>query len=195
MSDKFEFYDITSSVWSEDHLTAVTFVNPFSYYDISPSMLGSIDYFFSDGILLTMLNNAFNPNKIERVSFDSTSVAYDFFKICVDRNLSVALVGAKPNEIVRFSNFIKTKFPDLNINYISPGYFSQDERMAVVSSCLKCDVVVVGMGFPFQEHFLLELKKVSSPSDKLRLALTCGGFFTQHQHKDYYPFFCEQVKS
>ncbi|WP_318513955.1 WecB/TagA/CpsF family glycosyltransferase [Photobacterium leiognathi] len=168
-------------------LILTTFVNPFSYYDLSQEMIKEIDYFFSDGILLTKLNNIFRANKIDRISFDSTSLAYPLFNFCEDKKLSIALVGATKKEINNFSQFIKNKFPLLDISFVSSGYIAKEEKDEVIARSLSSDILIVGMGFPFQEEFLLEVKKHYLESDQLKLAITCGGFFTQHQEKDYYP--------
>lgn len=173
-------------------LVLCTFVNAFSYYDLSDDMVEEIDYFFSDGILLTKLNNFFfNDLSIDRVSFDSTSLAYPFFKFCENEKLRIGLVGATQEEIENFVNFIKTRFPSLNVYFYSSGYGFDEE--VVLSNSLFCDVVVVGMGFPNQERFLLKVKDRYSQKDNLKVAITCGGFFSQHQHKDYYPKFVDKL--
>lgn len=186
--------EIKARILTSNNFTTVTFVNAFSYYDLSDQMINQIDYFFSDGILLTKLNNFTNRNKIRRTSFDSTSVAYDFFDFFEKNSLRVGLVGAKTLEIQNFTKYISSKFKDLKVALVHCGYFSEGEKDKVICDALKCDVLVVGMGFPFQEDFLLEVKARRLPSDALKLGITCGGFFTQHQFKDYYPKIIDKLE-
>lgn len=192
LSTSSDIKKLYSHIESSSNLILATFVNPFSYYNISDSMKKDIDYFFSDGILLTKLNNLFYEKKIERISFDSTSLAYPFFRFCDERKLTIALVGAKEDEIDNFHKFIKIKFPNLIINFVSSGYFSHELKVDVIENTLSCDILIVGMGFPFQEEFLLDVKRQYSTSCQLKIAITCGGFFTQHQTRDYYPKFIDR---
>ncbi|OEF75425.1 hypothetical protein OA5_05990 [Vibrio cyclitrophicus 1F111] len=175
-------------------LLLVTFVNAFSYYDMSREMQTEIDYFFSDGILLTKLNNVFYSDKVERLSFDSTSLAYPCFEFFEKNEVNVALVGANKDEINNFSKFIKNKFPLLKLKYVSSGYIKDEDKREVLERSLESDVIIVGMGFPYQEDFLLELKRCHRSSSQLKLALTCGGFFTQHQDSDYYPKIIDKLE-
>ena len=56
--------------------------------------------------------------------------------------------------------------------------------MAVASNRLKPEVVLVGMGTPYQERFSINLKQqLNNPA----VIITCGGFLTQTSIKpDYY---------
>jgi len=192
LSKSQKFGELYEHIENGTDVVLTTFVNAFSYYDLSDDMIKCIDYFFSDGILLTKLNNIFYSNKIDRVSFDSTSIAYSFFEFCEKRGLDVALVGSTQEEIDNFVKFIIGKFPLLNLSFVSSGYI-YDETSTIKSSLL-CDVLVVGMGFPLQEEFILKVKEHKSESSRLKLAITCGGFFTQHQQCDYYPKFIDKLE-
>lgn len=194
LSTKNEADNLYNYIIEGDNLALATFVNAFSYYDLTEEMKNEIDYFFSDGILLTKLNNYFSVDKVERISFDSTSLAYPFFDFCEKNDVTVALVGATQSEISNFSKYILGKFPYLKLSYVSSGYIDDEVRYKVLASCLSSDVVIVGMGFPYQEEFLLELKKSHTTSSQLKLALTCGGFFTQHQNSDYYPKLIDKLE-
>jgi N-acetylglucosaminyldiphosphoundecaprenol N-acetyl-beta-D-mannosaminyltransferase len=59
----------------------VTFVNTFSYYKLLDSncSIDKIDYIFVDGYLQVVLHNLFHKKKINRASFDFSSLANDFF--------------------------------------------------------------------------------------------------------------------
>lgn len=186
--------DIYEHISNNSSLVLATFVNAFSYYDLTDKMVDQIDYFFSDGIFLTKLNNSFNKEKVNRISFDSTSMAYSFFDYCCTNKLRVGLVGATSEEISNFSCFIQTKYPELCLNLVSPGFFAEGEKEVVVEQALSCDVVIIGMGFPYQENFLLRLKEQHVSGDRLRFAITCGGFFTQHQSRDYYPKLIDRLE-
>ncbi len=67
----------------------ISFVNPFSFYEmkLQPELTNQFDGFFSDGGLLCNLHNIFNKEKIDRVSFDYSSIADDFLTFCESEKL------------------------------------------------------------------------------------------------------------
>ncbi|KPN77498.1 hypothetical protein AEA42_08430 [Shewanella sp. Sh95] len=186
--------ELYNHIENGNKLILSTFVNAFSYYDLSDEMINEIDYFFSDGILLTKLNNFFHSSKVDRISFDSTSLAYPFFNFCADKQLNVALVGATEDEIKNFSQFIKRKFPNINLSFVSTGFINDGNRQQIIEDSLLSDILIAGMGFPLQEEFLLHLKKSHTEFSQLKLAITCGGFFSQHQSNDYYPKLIDKLE-
>ena len=67
---------------NEEKQKLVSFVNPFSYSVLikSPMIVDGIDLFYSDGSLLQRLHNIFHrKSKVNRVSFDYSSIAGDVF--------------------------------------------------------------------------------------------------------------------
>lgn len=170
----------------------ISFVNPFSYYIFKarPDLVRTIDGFFIDGALLKTLHNITNAKrKVERISFDFSSIAHDMFEFAAGKRMTVALVGGSQEDIATCSKNLKIRYPHLNIVYTRHGFFnSKDDIHESVCNIieLKINMVVVGMGVPLQEEFLQYLRTLDE-SKEVKFALTCGGFITQTAIRpDYY---------
>ena len=166
-----------------------TFVNPFSYNVLlaKPELVGNMDVILSDGSLHKTLHNLFNPNKVDRASFDFSSLAADVFSNAEENNSKVVLIGAKPGLVdIAKSNF-KKMYPRINIVFTHHGYFEDEsEQEAIIKLADSCDpdIVIVGMGTPHQEYFLVKYSQVAENYCQL---YTCGGFIEQSSIKaDYY---------
>lgn len=166
----------------------ITFVNTFSYYQLldSKCSVDKIDYIFVDGYLQVILHNLFHKNKINRVSFDFSSIADDFFNYIIKNNLKIALIGAREDEVSFAVSNLKSKYKDLQIPYFRNGYFSNKTERDDLCNELEAqniDVVILGMGTPVQEEFAIYLKE----NDVCSHIFTCGGFITQTaKNIDYY---------
>jgi N-acetylglucosaminyldiphosphoundecaprenol N-acetyl-beta-D-mannosaminyltransferase len=165
-----------------------TFVNTFSYYQLLDSncSIDKIDYIFVDGYLQVMLHNFFHKKKINRASFDFSSLANDFFNYAMENNLKLALIGAKDDEISAAIYNLENKYSHLQFSYFRNGYFDDEADKCETCEILKrrnIDVVLLGMGTPAQEKFAVYLKEHGLMSH----IFTCGGFITQTaKHTDYY---------
>jgi exopolysaccharide biosynthesis WecB/TagA/CpsF family protein len=172
------------------HFHIASFVNPFSYIELlkSPSLIDEVDSFFTDGALLRLFHNRFySTKKVERLSFDFSSIADDVFEWCQYNNKKVALVGAEPSEIIEAVQNIVKLYPDLNIVYSHDGYVKKNDVCEGVQKNIidsGAEILICGMGTPLQEAFLIDFKNRES---SLQLGFTCGGFLTQTSIKpDYY---------
>ncbi|WP_440054175.1 WecB/TagA/CpsF family glycosyltransferase [Pseudoalteromonas sp. T1lg65] len=168
---------------------AVTFVNPFSYSLLSKNarLLSGLDVVFSDGSLHTKLHNTFNHNKIQRLSFDFSSIAVDVLKFANETGKSIAFIGAKPGLVDTAVKNYQSMFPNLNVVYQHHGYLNSSELKQQVVAELNIkqpEIIVCGMGTPRQDEFIVELKsELKTPA----LLFTCGGFIEQSAIKaDYY---------
>jgi N-acetylglucosaminyldiphosphoundecaprenol N-acetyl-beta-D-mannosaminyltransferase len=128
----------------------------------------------------------FHKYKINRASFDFSSLADDFFRYAVRHNLNIAIIAASDDEVKAAVDNLKTKYPELHIPYFRNGYINETEKKAEVVSLLKAsgiDVVILGMGTPAQEEFAVYLKTAGVNAH----VFTCGGFITQTaKNIDYY---------
>ncbi|WP_121627458.1 WecB/TagA/CpsF family glycosyltransferase [Poseidonibacter antarcticus] len=191
IDDKFntkkEFTQLLETESSDIKL--VTFLNPFSYtvYLENPNLVDEFDVFFADGALLVKLHNIFNSKKIDRVSFDFSSIAKDVLDFANTKSMNIAFIGAKQDELNGAIKNIKTMYSNINIVYHRNGYFNSEEDYEICFdelSSLTVDMLVIGMGSPYQEKFAVRVKNAGL---KIPLIFTCGGFFTQTSIKaDYY---------
>ncbi len=167
----------------------VTFLNPYSYLiarnDLS--VYDSFDYIFSDGIALVILFRIFLMRKISRISFDFSSLAPLLFAEAENKELTVFIIGTKPNVIDKAVANLRSKYKNLNIVGYRHGYFNgEEERDKVLQEICAVDpqVVVAGMGTPLQDRFLVDLRKNGWKG----LGFTCGGFLHQTARKlIFYP--------
>jgi N-acetylglucosaminyldiphosphoundecaprenol N-acetyl-beta-D-mannosaminyltransferase len=167
----------------------VTFVNPFSYLEISkPSEEPTIHAFkiFADGIGVVILYNLFLRRKIKRFAFDNTSVAPLVLNFAQENQLKVFLVGGKPGTAKIAGDLLLKKHPHLNLVGIKSGYFdASNPKAEVLREAQNADIVIVGMGAPLQEKFLSELREIGWKGT----GFTCGGFLDQTATKGivYFP--------
>ncbi|HIF9174739.1 TPA: WecB/TagA/CpsF family glycosyltransferase [Photobacterium damselae] len=166
----------------------ITFVNPVSYYGFleleEKEMFSNV---YSDGLLLTRLHNIFHgKNKIDRISFDFSSIAGDVLTSAEKLNLNTIFIGGSDYEAKLANIALSNRYPKLNLKCYS-GYFSDiKSRNEFIESLnnVDVDIIVSGMGFPQQELFLVQCKKSIS---RCFVGFTCGGFITQTAIKpDYY---------
>lgn len=180
-----DFSTIQKIAFDSRRSTVISFLNPFSYYEVSrePSLVTDIDYFFSDGSLLCIMHNLFLP-KITRASFDYSSIAEDFLLESQAQNKRVAIIGATQQENEIAVKVLEQQFSSLNVVYQRSGYIEDSAKAINELNTVKPNVIIVGMGTPYQERFAISLK------DQLNLPatiITCGGFLTQTSIKaDYY---------
>ncbi|SFH35509.1 WecB/TagA/CpsF family glycosyltransferase [Modicisalibacter xianhensis] len=169
-----------------------SFVNPYSFRLIvnnskhNPELINDIKYGF-DGISLVKLHNLFSRknNEVSRISFDDTSLASPFFEHCKLNRLKIALVGSKKEVSLSAKKIVSDKY-GVHVGFVSHGFLNDYELEDVVSEVLKHDAVVVSMGTPLQENFLISLKARGWKG----VGFTCGGFLDQlvsSDGKSYYP--------
>jgi N-acetylglucosaminyldiphosphoundecaprenol N-acetyl-beta-D-mannosaminyltransferase len=171
-----------------------TFINSYSYLRIRESNFAnfSFDGYFYDGIIMKMFINLFLNKSISRISFDMTSLAPIIFKDSIKKNKNIYFIGSTEIEINGFIKTIKSNYADLDIVGYRHGYFSDHEREESLNKInnINPDIVIVGMGSPLQENFLLDLKKTGWEG----IGFTCGGFI--HQTSKgllYYPAWIDKT--
>ncbi len=96
-------------------------------------------------------------------------------KRCVENNQSLYLFGAAPGVANKAANTLVSQFPELNIAGTEHGYKEDkhDEQIITAINNSGCDVLLVAMGSPLQEQWLLKHR------DQLQCqtALAVGGLF------------------
>jgi N-acetylglucosaminyldiphosphoundecaprenol N-acetyl-beta-D-mannosaminyltransferase len=99
---------------------------------------------------------------------------------CIEKNQSLYFLGARPGVAQKAANELSSQFPGLNIAGTEHGYTeinstegkNSDPIVAAINKS-GCDVLLVAMGSPLQEKWLLEHR------DQLqcKTALAVGGLF------------------
>lgn len=165
-----------------------SFVNPYSMLLLQDKyeIARQIDYWHVDGIsLVNKLNKSFNT-AIKRFSFDDTSIAPLVFRFAKTNQLTIGIVGTKEEFIHSAVSNIESKH-SIKVTYHRNGYFSaNDERSRCIEEIVdrKLDIVICGMGTPYQEQFLIDLKNAGWDG----YGFTCGGYLHQvAQKENYYP--------
>ncbi|MBX2921990.1 MAG: WecB/TagA/CpsF family glycosyltransferase [Chitinophagaceae bacterium] len=165
-----------------------SFVNPYSMLLLQnqKEIAEQIDYWHVDGIsLVNELNKSFKKC-IQRFSFDDTSVAPLVFQFAKTNKLSIIIVGTKEELIHSAIKNIEKKY-SVAIAYYRNGFFSdEDERRSCMDDIIAVGggIVICGMGTPYQEQFLIDLRKKGWNG----YGYTCGGYLHQiAQKENYYP--------
>jgi N-acetylglucosaminyldiphosphoundecaprenol N-acetyl-beta-D-mannosaminyltransferase len=179
------FKQVTKDCFDQTKSTIISFVNPFSYLEVlkNDELIKKIDYFFSDGAMLCMFHRLFYY-KIKRASFDFSSIAHYFLHEITTKNLKVAIIGAKSEEIDLAINNLMSLYPKMNIVYSRDGYIKDDTEFLRNLNRTCPEVIILGMGSPKQEEMAIYIKGlIENPTT----IITCGGFLTQTAIKlDYY---------
>lgn len=193
----------SAAAMAEDLLSAshagsacmVTFVNPHCYWLLRHSpgygqLLQQFDYVCCDGIGMSQLASLASGNKVERISFDSTSLAPPVLDFCARQALSVFLLGGKDGVAEQAAEVLQASHAGLVVAGSHNGYFSDPDLVIQSIRQSGAGVVVCGMGAPYQERFLLALKA----SGWEGVGYTCGGYLDQlGAGLDYYPAWIDRL--
>lgn len=171
-----------------------SFVNPFSMLMLMDQerVASKIQHWHIDGISLVNKINKDLDKKIQRFSFDDTSLAPVVFQHAKAKGLKIAVIGTKEEFIHKAVQNIQDKH-GVKISYSRNGYFKDDaERTACYARLTedKIDLVICGMGAPYQELFLIGLQEYGWNG----IGFTCGGYLHQVAGKEnYYPAFFDKL--
>ena len=168
----------------------VTFLNPYSYLKISESGvdLEKFDKICIDGIALKMfLALVYRDSRIQRLSFDFTSVAGLVFDRAVERSERGFILGSDQSSNGKFLAAISEMYPGISVDGRS-GYFSdKNELSTFLGNLARSDYafVIIGMGAVKQEEVANELVELGFGGR----VYTCGGFIHQTAMGggEYYP--------
>lgn len=101
---------------------------------------------------------------------------WDFASFSEMEGFSFYLIGSKQGTIERAKNVLSSKYPNLEIKGYRNGFFNEDSD---ISDCIadindkKPNVLILGMGMPHQEKWLLQNREKLS----FNVALTGGAVF------------------
>jgi len=197
--------NIVNKILESDHKSAedlfstkssiYTFLNPVSYLTAikRPELFDRFNGILIDGSILVSAIRLLYGRKIQRRSFDMTSVAASLFRHIQAEEKSIYLIGAKQQQIEHSVGLLMKQYPDIKIAGYRNGYFSsEDQLQETITKIIDInpDYVIAGMGTPEQEVFLLKLQE----SGFKGIGFTCGGFISQLSMKGiaYYPAWADR---
>lgn len=177
----------------------ISFVNPYSVCVATKNSkyledLKMFDHVFADGMLLAKVTEVARRRVVKRLSFDGNSIAPGLFKLWAQRNWRVVLVGGVAGVAEQAASVFKNAF---NVNVVSArsGFFDGNDELSAYCQelvALQPDVIVCGMGAPYQERFLLAAVEAGWQG----VGVTCGGYFDQAASAagvSYYPEWVERM--
>ncbi len=145
--------------------------------------LQRMDLVFCDGIALVLAARRIGGFPLERISFDSTSLAPLVFEYARANGKRIALVGGRPGVADVAAARIGESYPGIPIVGATDGFRSQETLVEHVRA-LSADIVICGMGAPAQEAFLVAL----ASAGWLGVGFTCGGYLDHlGQRFHFYP--------
>lgn len=164
-----------------------TFVNPHAVYlarnnSNYVSCLEDFDIVLCDGQGMAYAGQIVLNDKIQRISFDATSLAPIVFNLASKHQTPVVLIGGRPGVSIKAKATLEKKYPSLRIDQTYSG-FGEDLDIAL-ERARDFSIFIVGLGAPAQELYSLKLQK-HRPAN---IIFTCGGYFDQIGENDqYYP--------
>lgn len=182
----------------DENARFVSFLNPYSIVKLHQSGIDENSFsnieFYSDGFLLCLIAKILFRRKIQRLSFDYTSLAGTILGDAVAKGHGVAIVGGGDGVAAKFKNHCEEGYGGIRVLITRSGFFRDAAEMKAFAEQLarsEVDLVVVGMGVILQEQFLLHL----SAAGYRGRAFTCGGFLDQtiYAGGDYYPKWVDQT--
>lgn len=173
-----------------------TFLNPVSYLTAldNKELFSKFDGIFADGSLLVAAIKMCYGKKVERRSFDMTSLAPELLKYAEEHGKTFYIVASKQEQVEQAVRIFKERYPNLLFAGYRNGYFTseeeQDKEAATITE-LNPDYLIVGMGALMQERFLLKVKEAGFQGT----GFTCGGFIhqTAKNEIDYYPAWIDRM--
>ncbi len=105
----------------------------------------------------------------------TTDFIHDAAKACVEKGLSIFLLGATEAVNARCAEILRAQYPGLKIAGRRHGYFKRDEEAAICGeiNASGADVVFVGLSVPFEYEFCVRNKSLLHAG----WLVTCGGCY------------------
>src|SRR5262249_32341777 len=133
----------------DGHALLVGYINPLTYYVVrrDPGVVGLLsrfDILMSDGIAVKFAVERLCFSQLERISFDSTSLALPILAAACQRGARLMLVGGLEGVADRAAERMVAKVPGLEIVGARSGYGSTEELIESVLA-VDPDVVICGM--------------------------------------------------
>ena len=179
----------------DDQGSLVTFVNPHACavdrdHPDYTGLLGAFDWVLCDGIGMVKAARRFAGVRVERQSFDMTSLAPLVFDWAEKAAVPVTLVGGRPGVAEQARRTLCERWPRLRVSGTFSGYDDGPAQATAHALQVPGGLVVCGMGAVRQERFLLDLRGAGWRGT----GFTCGGFLDQvGAGLNYYPRWVDRL--
>lgn len=114
------------------------------------------DVVFCDGAGVMLAARLLGRRIPERITY--ADWAWQLADFAEARNLSLYFLGARSGVAQAAARRLKQRYPGLNMVGVHHGYFDRSENEAVVQkiNAAAPDILLVGLGMPLQEYWLME---------------------------------------
>jgi N-acetylglucosaminyldiphosphoundecaprenol N-acetyl-beta-D-mannosaminyltransferase len=183
-----DYFEADFYQYKRSRCLLITFANPYTLYlgekdSDFRRLLRNFDMVLVDGIALVYAIQKICHIKLERISFDSSSLALHIFEAARRCGWSVILVGGRDSVAEGAAAQIVRYYPGLHVVACFDGYQPIPNLVEHIR-CFGRSLVICGMGPNNQEHFLVSLQE----SGWEGVGISCGGYFDQLQNGiSYYP--------
>ncbi len=156
---RFEAGETAVTMLDQDHTHVIVTPNTVSLMRASKDMLlqdsyRHADLVLADGIGVIWASRLIGTPLQERVT--GIDLAEDLMRQAAVTGCSVYLLGGEEGVAQRAAARLGKRFPGLNIVGTHHGYFGDDEGVVSQIEAHRPDILLVGMGVPKQERFMLE---------------------------------------
>lgn len=167
--DTFNFEDATNyalELEQQNKVSQVVTINP-EMFDCAKidnefsEILKKAEMVIPDGVGVKIGLKILGKN-VERIA--GIDFARKMLELSAQNNLSVAIIGAKPEVINKAKENLEKEIDNINIVYVQDGYFQDDERVLEELKQVSPRLILVALGSPKQEKFI----------NKARSVLSCG---------------------
>ena len=153
-----------------------SFIGPVAYYSLRDKKFAC--RYFCDGMLASSLFSMFFRRKVERTSFDYSSIAKRFLEDCEHHAKRILVMGGTASDVSLFSSHLKQNYPQMQFRcldgYPAGGFTAQALRSIAVTAD-QFEVVLLSLGSPLQEKVGQHLFDQGFRGT----IITCGAFVTQ----------------
>jgi N-acetylglucosaminyldiphosphoundecaprenol N-acetyl-beta-D-mannosaminyltransferase len=135
--------------------------------------LNSAEVVFCDGAGVMLAARILGGRIPARITY--ADWAWQLAAFAAARGFSLYFLGARPGVAREAARRLKERYPELEIAGVRHGYFDRSENEAVVEeiNAAAPDILLVGLGMPLQEHWLMENRQRLD----VGVALTGGAVF------------------
>jgi len=106
------------------------------------------------GVKIGLKLKKINQNQIRGVDFSRKLI-----KLASENNYKIGFLGAKEEVIQKAKENFLNEYPNLNFTYLRNGYFQNDNEIIEEIKKASPQIMLVGLGSPKQEEFIIKLKQ------------------------------------